>query len=64
MDYDGFLSEEDTKARLSSMFGPVLKLTHKHGTEKDDHFKHYNARMNGRDSDLFVSSSMMMCPPG
>ncbi|KAL7448235.1 hypothetical protein ACHAWC_000461 [Mediolabrus comicus] len=24
------------------MFGPILELTHNHGTESDDTFRHYN----------------------
>ena len=47
VDYDG-LSEEDAKAKVSSMFGPVLELTHNHGTENDDDFKHYNGNEEGR----------------
>jgi lactoylglutathione lyase len=47
VDYDG-LSDEEAKAKLGSMFGPVLELTHNHGTENDDDFKHYNGNEEGR----------------
>jgi hypothetical protein len=35
---------EDTKER----FDPVLELTHNHGTESQDDFKHYNGNEEGR----------------
>jgi len=42
------LSDEETKATVSSLFGPVLELTHNHGTEKDEDFRHYNGNEDGR----------------
>ncbi len=36
------------KEKVSMMFPPVLELTHNHGTEKDDDFKHYNGNEEGR----------------
>ena len=36
------------KERVSMMFPPVLELTHNHGTETDDDFKHYNGNEEGR----------------
>jgi len=42
------LSENEAKEKLSMMFGPVLELTHNHGTENDDDFKHYNGNEEGR----------------
>ena len=33
---------------VSSLFGPVLELTHNHGTEGDDNFKHFNGNEDGR----------------
>ena len=47
VDYSS-LSDEEAKAKLSMMFGPILELTHNHGTEKDDDFKHYNGNEEGR----------------
>lgn len=42
------LSDEEAKATVSSLFGPVLELTHNHGTEKDEDFRHYNGNEDGR----------------
>jgi len=42
------LSNDDSKEKLSDMFGPILELTHNHGTEDDDDFKHYNGNEEGR----------------
>jgi lactoylglutathione lyase len=42
------LSDDEAKSKLSMMFGPVLELTHNHGTENDDDFKHYNGNEEGR----------------
>ena len=39
---------DDANKHLKSMFQPVLELTHNHGTEKDDDFKHYNGNEEGR----------------
>jgi lactoylglutathione lyase len=41
VDYSS-LSDDEAKSRLSMMFGPILELTHNHGTESDDTFRHYN----------------------
>lgn len=41
IDYSS-LSDDEAKSRLSMMFGPILELTHNHGTESDDTFRHYN----------------------
>lgn len=42
------LSDEEAKANMTDMFGPVLELTHNHGTEKDDDFKHHTGNEDGR----------------
>ncbi|KAL7489693.1 hypothetical protein ACHAW6_015438 [Cyclotella cf. meneghiniana] len=42
------LTDDDAKIKLSNMFGPVLELTHNHGTETDEGFKHYNGNEEGR----------------
>jgi lactoylglutathione lyase len=42
------LSAEEAREQLGSRFGPVLELTHNHGTEDDDDFKHYNGNEEGR----------------
>lgn len=42
------LSDAEAKEKMSMMFGPVLELTHNHGTEKDPEFKHYNGNEEGR----------------
>ena len=42
------LSDEEAKEKMSMMFGPVLELTHNHGTENDAEFKHYNGNEEGR----------------
>lgn len=47
VDYSS-LSDDEAKAKLSMMFGPVLELTHNHGTEKDDDFKQNNGNEEGR----------------
>jgi lactoylglutathione lyase len=47
VDYSS-LSDDEAKSKLSMMFGPVLELTHNHGTEKDEGFKHYNGNEEGR----------------
>ena len=41
VDYSS-LSDDEAKARLSDMFGPILELTHNHGTENDAEFRHFN----------------------
>ena len=33
---------------VSSLFGPVLELTHKYRTESDYNFKHFNGNEDGR----------------
>ena len=42
------LSAEEARATLGARFGPVLELTHNHGTEDDEEFKHYNGNEEGR----------------
>jgi len=42
------LSDEEAMSLLGSRFGPVLELTHNHGTEDDEDFKHYNGNEEGR----------------
>lgn len=41
VDYSS-LSDDEAKARLGDMFGPILELTHNHGTENDAEFRHFN----------------------
>lgn len=48
IDNNDELSDTDAKARLSQMFGPVLELTHNHGTENDAEFKYHNGNEEGR----------------
>eukprot|EP00586_Coscinodiscus_wailesii_P014091 CAMPEP_0172502670 /NCGR_PEP_ID=MMETSP1066-20121228/161814_1 /TAXON_ID=671091 /ORGANISM="Coscinodiscus wailesii, Strain CCMP2513" /LENGTH=336 /DNA_ID=CAMNT_0013278007 /DNA_START=113 /DNA_END=1123 /DNA_ORIENTATION=+ len=45
-EYD--LGSDDAKVKCSMLFHPVLELTHNHGTEEDDTFKHYNGNEDGR----------------
>lgn len=33
---------------VNNLFGPVLELTHNHGTENDEEFKHFNGNEDGR----------------
>ena len=47
IDYSS-LDDAEAKSKLSMMFGPILELTHNHGTEKDDDFQHYNGNEEGR----------------
>ncbi len=42
------LSDEEARSKVGSRFGPVLELTHNHGTEDDEDFKHYNGNEEGR----------------
>merc|ERR1719354_996509 len=42
------LSDEEAMSLLGSRFGPVLELTHNHGTEDDEDFKHYSGNEEGR----------------
>ena len=42
------LSNEEAMAMLGSRFGPILELTHNHGTENDADFKQYNGNEEGR----------------
>lgn len=42
------MSDEEAMSVLGSRFGPVLELTHNHGTEGDEDFKHYNGNEEGR----------------
>ena len=41
-------SDEEARVKLGSRFGPVFELTHNHGTENDEDFKHYNGNEEGR----------------
>ena len=41
-------TDADAKEVLMRRFLPVLELTHNHGTEKDENFKHYNGNEAGR----------------
>lgn len=45
-----FLGSRNVDASLpvKDQFQPVLELTHNHGTENDDEFKHYNGNEEGR----------------
>ena len=47
IDYSN-LSDDDAKTVLSMMFGPILELTHNHGTEEQEDFKHFNGNEEGR----------------
>lgn len=47
VDYSKLTDEEAVEA-TGSRFGPVLELTHNHGTEDDEDFKHYNGNEEGR----------------
>ena len=47
VDYES-LNDEEAKAKLGAMFGPVLELTHNHGTEDQEDFKHFNGNEDGR----------------
>ena len=38
----------DAAEKVSTLFQPVLELTHNHGTENDPDFKHYNGNEEGR----------------
>ena len=38
----------DDETDVKDLFQPVLELTHNHGTEKQDDFKHYNGNEDGR----------------
>jgi len=42
------MSDEEKGEMIGSRFGPVLELTHNHGTENDDDFKYYNGNEEGR----------------
>jgi len=41
-------SDADAKEMLMRRFLPVLELTHNHGTEDDEEFKHFNGNESGR----------------
>jgi len=47
VDYSS-LSDIEAKAKMSMMFGPILELTHNHGTEKEEDFKHNNGNEEGK----------------
>ncbi|KAL7461169.1 hypothetical protein ACHAXS_003474 [Conticribra weissflogii] len=42
------IPDSEAYSKLGQMFGPVLELTHNHGTEKDDAFNHFNGNEEGR----------------
>lgn len=42
------LTEEEARIATGTRFGPVLELTHNHGTEDDADFKHYSGNEEGR----------------
>jgi len=42
------LSTAEAMEEVGKRFGPVLELTHNHGTEDDDDFKHYSGNEEGR----------------
>jgi lactoylglutathione lyase len=42
------LSTAEAMEKVGKLFGPVLELTHNHGTEDDDDFKHYSGNEEGR----------------
>jgi len=48
IDVEKKVSDAEAKVRMAQMFGPVLELTHNHGTESDSDFKHYNGNDDGR----------------
>ena len=39
---------DEARRKVGERFGPVFELTHNHGTENDDDFKHYNGNEEGR----------------
>jgi len=41
-------TSEEAALAASNLFQPVLELTHNHGTENDNDFKHYNGNEEGR----------------
>jgi len=41
-------SNADEKVDVKDLFQPVLELTHNHGTDTQDDFKHYNGNEEGR----------------
>ena len=47
VDYSA-LSDKEAKENMSTLFGPVLELTHNHGTEKEHNFLHFNGNEDGR----------------
>jgi lactoylglutathione lyase len=42
------IPDSEAYVRLGALFGPVLELTHNHGTENDGDFKHFNGNEDGR----------------
>lgn len=56
----------DPSIEYKNQFQPVLELTHNHGTEKNDSFKHYNGNEQGRQGfghigKLLLSSTSSYC---
>lgn len=47
IDYDSLPVEEKSRM-VGTRFQPVLELTHNHGTEADEDFKHFNGNEEGR----------------
>ncbi len=45
---DGPTNVDEARMKVGQRFGPVFELTHNHGTESDDDFKHYNGNEEGR----------------
>ncbi len=45
---DSEVDDAVKKEFISTLFPPVLELTHNHGTENDEDFKHYNGNEEGR----------------
>jgi len=41
-------TDSEAAAGVKELFQPVLELTHNHGTEKDDEFKHFNGNEDGK----------------
>ena len=39
---------DEARMKVGQRFGPVLELTHNHGTENDTEFQHYNGNEEGR----------------
>ena len=42
------MSADEARTKLGSRFGPILELTHNHGTENDEGFRYLNGNEEGR----------------